>query len=244
MKKATLVIILLLYFCIGCRHPKPSYQPQNTTILNIDHLSPSLECEKVPLKIIYDRNWYETDRDKYIQMIRVLAEGPDSSIYVLDSEADRLVQLSKDGAFLRTVIPSGKLPGHLWHTSNIAPFHRTNKTLYIADHVGMRLQVFDLYGRLIRAMTHVFVDHYQFALGKNGTLLYLPSLGPSCPVPRKASEPPRPIDPQLLYMAVLADSLGNEIKRISPIRSDDSLVYVEDQRLSYQIIASPHSPYI
>ncbi len=223
-------IVCLMVSFLACAKKDNRYTPRTVTTINLDELANNIEIEKIPVKVIYNNEWYESNpewKEIFIPVIRNLTEGPDSTLYVLDFLNSRVVQLSQDGKYLRSIGGPGSGPGEFMH-----PFerlYRSNKYIYIPDTYGLRLQIFDLDCNYKRTITNTNIERGIFSIGKNDMILYAP---------------PQHAIPQDPYMILVHDSLGKEIKRIGAIEKDDNFVFDNHFRKAYYLVASEWSEYI
>src|ERR1051326_362292 len=79
---------------------------------------------------------------------RKIAIGPDDSIYVVDSGRNRIVKLSPDGQVLATWGNEGNGDGQFRGVSSVA-VDLANNTVYVADPINSRIQVFDSNGKFL-----------------------------------------------------------------------------------------------
>jgi hypothetical protein len=119
----------------------------------------------------------------------------------------RIVQLSYEGKYIRTIGGPGSGPGEFVDPSEHT--FQTNQYLYIADVCGLRLQLFDRYGRYVRGINNASADGGCFAVADHGQIITMPNSMD---------------DPGMNYMLLIQDSLGNEIKKIAAIPKDDDFV--------------------
>jgi len=82
-----------------------------------------------------------------------IAFGDNGDIYVADGYGNhRIVQMDKNGKFIRTWGKEGSEPGNFSNPHNIVV---AKNRIYVADRYNKRVQVFDTEGKFIEAWTHL-----------------------------------------------------------------------------------------
>ncbi|HNW60872.1 MAG TPA: 6-bladed beta-propeller [bacterium] len=230
MKHRQLILSLALLLEAACSKKQGPYAPQMDTIIDLDEIEKTVETESIPFKVIYHTEWYESDprfKDQFIPWIRDINEGPDSTLYVFDFSNSRMVQLTKNGEYIRSAGGPGSGPGEFMHAN--PNWARSDEFIYICDFSGRRLQILNLHCDYLRSVTNVNIGTNRIAIGKNGSLLYPPPFRTIPPVP---------------YMILMHDSLGNEIHKIGALKEDDAVVFTNKIRHSYCIVTNEKSKYV
>ncbi len=224
MRNMTLFLILIAVFLMACSKEQNLFSTQMQTIIDLDDLEKTTVPTDVPLRVIYNNKWYESNpdlKDHFIPSIKEIKEGPDSTLYVFDYKNSRLVHLSLDGKYIRHIGGPGSGPGEFMQPNPY--WERSSRYLYIPDTFGKRLQIFNLYGDYLRTITNIDMENGRLTVGRNGVLLVTPPFQSVPPVP---------------YMIQMHDSLGSNMGYIGAIAENDNQVLVHKIRTSYIIIAN------
>ncbi len=223
MKKLLILVNISIIFLIGCNSSKNDFAPGVVTIINLDEIENTIETVRVPIKIIYNNEWYEDKpeiKSNFVSIIRDIIEGPDSTIYICDYSNSRIVQLSQHGQFIHSFGGPGSGPGEFSEPYGI--LKRSENFIYIPDTYGLRLQVFDLFGHYKYAIKNTMIELSGFYITHNDKIFY---------------PPPKHLIPQIPFMILMYDSLGNEIKKIGQIKYETNFVIENNFRKVYSIVA-------
>ncbi len=210
MKQSIVFIMTCLLGLSACTKKSKTITSHAETVINLDQIQNNIKVIKKVLKKIYSNTWYEQDpslKDHFIPFIRNLNKGPDSTLFVFDFMNKRLVQLTYEGKYIRSIGGPGSGPGEFVDPSEHT--FQTNQYLYLADICGLRLQLFDRNGRYVRGINNASADGGCFAVADNGQII---------------TKPNSMDDPGMNYMLLIQDSLGNEINKIGSISKDDDFV--------------------
>jgi hypothetical protein len=210
VKTLTKIIITCLVSQTACIKNFKSNSTHAVIEINFDKIQNNIKVTEKVLKKIYSNTWFEQDpslKDHFIPFIRNLNKGPDSTLFVFDFMNKRLVQLSYEGKYIRSIGGPGSGPGEFFDTSEHT--FQTNQYLYIADNSGLRLQLFDRNGHYVRGINNASADGGCFAVADDGQII---------------TKPNSMDDPGMNYMLQIQDSLGNEITKIAAIPKDDDFV--------------------
>ena len=235
MKPIVPLFLAGLFSMTACSQKLKPEAAHQVTIINLDEKRHDVRTIEIQLKIIYCNTWYDQDpslKDHFIPFVRNLNKGPDSTLFVFDFMNTRIVQLSCEGKYMRSIGGPGKGPGEFFDASEHT--FQTNQYLYIADNSGLRLQLFDRNGRYVRGINNARADGGRFAVSDYGNIITKPSDAD---------------DPEMKYMLFMEDSLGNGISKIGAIAKDDDFVVKKiranfKDREPYQIVAGPGHEFI
>ncbi len=228
------VIGVIVFLMISCSQKQDPYAPPMVTTIDLDEVEKTVEKEEISLKLIYNNHWYENDptkKDRFIPFITNLSQGLDSTFYVFDFKNSRLVHFTHDGKYLRFIGGPGSGPGEFINPNQYV--FQTDQYIYIPDYGGVQLHLFDRHGRYIRTIKNASAGGGRFSIGIDGMIF---------------STPTDSDDPELKYMILIQDSLGNEIKKIGLIGPNDFLKkrikgsYYDRER--YFVIAGRRKDYL
>lgn len=229
MKRSQMISICISCFLVSCStiETDTSSIPRVTTIIDLDKIDKIIETEYIPIRLIYNNEWYSENLNQkylFIPLLRDMIKGPDSSLYISDFQNCRFVQLSQNGKFIRSIGGPGSGPGEF-----IEPYGFMRKSLtkiYIPDTYGLRLQVFDMNFDYIRSIKNTAIEFNGFFISPDDKIFY---------------PPPKHIIPQIPYMAIKHDSLGKEITKLAPIGYGKQFVFENNFRKWYSIVADETS---
>ncbi len=223
MRNHYFLLLLAILSITGCFNRTGLLAPKVITVIDLDDKS-ALVKETLALKVIYNCEWYSSKQElmaNFIPWINDLIEGRNSTLYLIDTKNSRLVELAQDGKIIRSIGGPGSGPGEF-----INPYGtlcRSNKYIYVPDFDGIRLQIFDLDGKYIRAINNTNIFKGLFYVSPSDKILFAP---------------PKHAFPQIPYMVVVHDSLGKELKKIGLIKDRYNFLFENNIRKSYSIIAN------
>ena len=216
-----LIICIISYF--SCTLNSNPNELALTTI-DLDKEDKLIVIDTIDVKTIYDSDWFAKKpgfKEKFIPRIIDIIEGPDSTLYTFDIRNRRLVQITQNGYYIRSVGGPGSGPGEF-----IEPYgaiQRSQKYIYIPDNFGMRVQLFDLQGNYRRSINSLKISTGLFYVTPDDKIMI---------------SPPKHNLPQIPYMVILHDSLGIEINKIAAINYRYDFVINNNIRKSYSIVAN------
>jgi hypothetical protein len=165
------ILIIILFGC-SKKAPNPG-DPEVMTTLNLDTIS---NIVTIPLKIIWDgssetesSSMNKSNKNKFIQLVVSITSGPDSTIYVLDYNAKRIVQLTSDGVFIRSIGGPGSGPGEFLEPTC---FIQYKGDILIPDKPNGRIQIFDSNLNYKREIKHFRSGDYdgRFAINDSSEI--------------------------------------------------------------------------
>ena len=223
------MFISVIGFAMSCTTRTDPYAPRINTIIELDKIEKTAETVKIPAKVIYNNDWFNVDskpKEPFIPWTSNLLEGPDSTLYIFDFSQSRIVQLTNEGQYIRSVGGPGSGPGEFMGPN--PHFIRSANLIYIPDTYGLRLQIFDLNCKHLRTINNLNLEGGLFAIGPNGSLL---------------SSPTQSV-PQVLFMILMHDSLGQPIKKIGAVHPNDDILFENNIRNHYLILANESTKFI
>lgn len=246
MKK--LISIAACTLLLACQQPTPNYQPQKSTLINLDEADRTIAAETVPLQLIYDNQQYYKDGKRkmpHVGFIYMLTLGADSTLLLWDDVSKRVVQLCGHGRFVKQYQGVEEGPGKFENLHRI--LMRVGDEIFIPDFTN-HIQVFDLEMKYLRTIKNTILERPYFAVGRHGEVLYAPSrtgqvCGPEVRQKKPGDLPPR-LHPDLLHMITVHDGKSREVRHLGPVSAEDTLVFSFSRRLPYHILAGENSEYI
>jgi len=223
----SILLSSLLLISISCTQKHDSSPTPSTTTIDLDEADKTVEKINVPVKVIYNNEWFESDPkliSSFIPFTRNIMEGPDSTLWVSDFANNRIVKLSADGAFIRSIGGPGSGPGEFM--TLFGTMRRSDKYIYIPDTQGLRLQLFDFNFKYIRTIKNTLVESGNFFV---------------TPSDHYFSTQPMLDIPHVPYMISMYDSLGNMVKRIGEINSRANFIIENNWRKFYYIVVNEKS---
>jgi hypothetical protein len=265
MKRFMVIVIFVfgLNFSLPAQNSiNTDFEPQYRTVLNLDKEIP---VKKVSVNIIYNnyRDFKTGDtptnektslqktenmanvlkNDLNLSMVWDIIEGPESTLYINDFENKRIVQISKEGKFIKSYGKMGDLPGEFKRDINQI-INIENKYIYVNDDFTRRVQIFDLNMNYLNSIYNPALFG-RLSYGKDSNLYCFPKERVACPVPEKyrsKGEGKKII--KTMFISDVYDMLGKEVRRIGKIRNNDSVVFQDGNWSFYKIFTNINSDYI
>jgi hypothetical protein len=215
-------IISFILFSIVCKKIRQD-SPEYKTVLNLEQ---NVEVQKVPAKVLFNNQASCGNKKNNYSFGTELVEGPDSTIYTLEGNTDKLLPFSSNGEIIKTIDIPGKWKGP-YGLVNIS-----SKYLYIPDHDG--LKIFDINGNYLKAVMPPFIIGRDFSVGKNNLIYAHPFIFKSANPFKK--EP---------FMISVYNAEGKEVNKIAPITSDSTDTFMNNTRSTiYYVITNEYTDYI